>query len=338
MYGSSRAEPRRTDLVAFEDIEDLAHGSAAGARRRRRNDVVAAIGAAERRRLGDRVGGKILGGENPAILPACLSDGRRDRALVERRRPLLRNQFEGSCKVVLHKAIPGLEMAAVGPQKDRSSPGVLGEPVGPRAENIGIGAAQHKTVARQRNRRRDQLGARQPAVFSRGMVEPHHRAGHAGGKVAVPAEVGDEVSLRVEIHPGGRGCGGGLAEIDERLPAVGKVNRHEPAAADIAAARVDDGQRIAYPNRGIDRIAAGLEDTHPDLGGQPMGGHDHAMLGLDHGSRGRIHRGRQQDRQHHRRCGGAHPPHPALSHRKRVARVAKLSAVNHRASWYSRSS
>ena len=90
--------------------------------------------------------------------------------------------------------------------------------------------------------------------------------------------------------------GRGLAEIDERLPPVGQVDRHEPAAADIAAAGVDDGERIADRNRRIDRVAAGLEDVHPDFGGQPMRRYHHPVLGLNFGRRNGIHRGQQQGR------------------------------------------
>ncbi len=102
------------------------------------------------------------------------------------------------------------------------------------------------------------------------------------------------------------------------LAPVGEMDRHEPAAADVAAARVDDGERIADRNRRIERVPTGLKHAHPDLRGQPMRRHDHAVLGLDFGSRGGTHRGRRQGQQDHRRCGGAHPPHPALSLRKRV--------------------
>ena len=200
----------------------------------------------------------------------------------------MRDQLEGGCEIALHEAIAGLEMAAVRPQKSFRSTGIFAEPVRPRIENVGVGGAQRKAVAGQRNRRRNQRDAWEPAVFGRGMVEPHHRTGHAGGKIAVPAEVGDEVSLRIEIHHGSRSCGGGLAEVDERFAAIGEVDRHETAAPYIAAARVDDGERVADRNRRIDRIAAGLEDMHPDFRGQPMRGYHHAVLGLYFGSpRGR---------------------------------------------------
>ena len=172
-------------------------------------------------------------------------------------------------------------MAAVRPQKDFRSSGVPAEPVRSRIENVGVGAAQREAVARQCNRRRDQRGAWQPAVFATGMVEPHHRARHCGSKVAVTAEIVDLVAFRAEVHRGGRRHGGGLAEIDEGLPAVRKVDRHEPAAADVAAARVDDGERIADRNCGIDRVAARLKHADPHFRGQPMRRNHDPVLGLD---------------------------------------------------------
>ena len=62
---------------------------------------------------------------------------------------------------------------------------------------------------------------------------------------------------------------------------VGEVDRHEPAAADIAAARLDHGERIADRDRGVDRIAAGGENAGADRGGDVLRGHHHAVLGLD---------------------------------------------------------
>ena len=57
--------------------------------------------------------------------------------------------------------------------------------------------------------------------------------------------------------------------------AVGPADQHEAAAADIAAARVDHGQRIADRDRRIDGIAAGLQDAPPDLAGLVLRRDDH---------------------------------------------------------------
>jgi hypothetical protein len=63
------------------------------------------------------------------------------------------------------------------------------------------------------------------------------------------------------------------------------MDQHEPAAADIAAAWIDDSQRITDRDCGIDRIAARLQNARSDLGSQPMRRDDHTMLSLDRWSR-----------------------------------------------------
>ncbi len=76
-----------------------------------------------------------------------------------------------------------------------------------------------------------------------------------------------------------RGEGRLLAEIEEGLSAVGELQRHEAAAAEIAGRRIDDGERIADRDRGVDGVAAALEDVDADLGREVLGRHDHAVLG-----------------------------------------------------------
>ena len=47
-----------------------------------------------------------------------------------------------------------------------------------------------------------------------------------------------------------------LAEVEEGLAAVGELQRHEAAAAEVARRRIDDGERVADRDRGIDGVAA----------------------------------------------------------------------------------
>ncbi len=145
-------------------------------------------------------------------------------------------------------------------------------------------------------------------------VEPHHRPRNADGAPAVTAEVGYRLAGGVEIHPGGRRRGGGFAEIDEGVAPVGEVNRHEPAAADVAAARLDDGERIADRYRGVDRVAAGREDADADRRSDALRGDHHAVLGLDR-RRCRC-RLTGEDRRQHRRDNDA----PSHLRRARVSR------------------
>src|SRR5262249_12514094 len=132
-------------------------------------------------------------------------------------------------------------------------------------EYVGVRSGQDKTVARQVNGRGNQRGARPAAVFRRRALEPHYGAGYPGRPVPVPAEVGDRPAAAVEVHIGPRGGGGGSPEVTKGLAAVGRRDRHEPAAADIAAARVDNRERIPDGDRGIDRVAALGKDAYADL-------------------------------------------------------------------------
>ena len=56
-----------------------------------------------------------------------------------------------------------------------------------------------------------------------------------------------------------------LAKIDEAFAPVVHANQHEPAAPDVAATRIHDGQRVADGNGRIDSIAAALEHLAPRL-------------------------------------------------------------------------
>src|SRR6516164_11144895 len=70
MYRTRRAEPGRSHVVTFEDVEDLTDRRAAGTRRRRRDDEMRAVSAAERRGLGHGVLGKIAAREDSTVLAA----------------------------------------------------------------------------------------------------------------------------------------------------------------------------------------------------------------------------------------------------------------------------
>ena len=90
-----------------------------------------------------------------------------------------------------------------------------------------------------------------------GAVEAHHRARHPDRAIAVEARLAHHRAGRVEEHAGACRSRGGFAEIDDAVAAIGAVDQHEPAAADIAAARVNHGERITDRDRRIDRVAAG---------------------------------------------------------------------------------
>ncbi len=59
------------------------------------------------------------------------------------------------------------------------------------------------------------------------------------------------------------------------------MNDHKAAAADIAGARIGHGQREADRDRGVDRIAALLQNAGADPRGHRLLRHHHAVCGGD---------------------------------------------------------
>src|SRR6185437_13431583 len=123
-------------------------------------------------------------------------------------------------------------------------------------------------------------------VFAERGVEAKRRSRHADREIAARAASGDHRARGVEIHGLGRGERRLLAKIDEVVAPVGEMDEHEAAAAEIAAAWVDDGKRIADGDGRIDGVAALLQDFRPDLRGEPLRRYHHAVLRLDGRRRG----------------------------------------------------
>jgi hypothetical protein len=76
------------------------------------------------------------------------------------------------------------------------------------------------------------------------------------------------------------------------------MHQHEAATADIAGLRMCHGEREADRHRGVDRIAARLQDLHADMRGKLLLRHHHAVA-RHHGKRAR-HVG--DDRRRRGRC------------------------------------
>ena len=86
MHRRGGVEAHAAQVVAFQDVQDLADRGAARRRRRRRQDRVAAIGAGQRRRFRDAIGGEVGGGDDAAAGLRGLLHRLRD-ARPDRRRP-----------------------------------------------------------------------------------------------------------------------------------------------------------------------------------------------------------------------------------------------------------
>ena len=148
---------------------------------------------------------------------------------------------------------------------------------------VGNIVVERDAVARHGDRGRDQIGEREMAgaVFLLGQRQARHRAGHADGERRRARLLRIGVALVVEEALGVDRRRRGLAIVDGGIPAAGKVNHHEAAAADIAGARIADGERETDRDGGIHRIAALLQDVDADMRRAGLLGHHHAVAGGD---------------------------------------------------------
>ncbi len=121
-------------------------------------------------------------------------------------------------------------------------------------------------VARHRNRGRDQIGQREMAgaIFFLGQREAGDGARHADRKRGIARLLRIGIALRVEKALGVDRRRRGFAIIDRGVAAVGAVDHHEAAAAEIAGARIAHRERKTDRDRGIHRIAALLQNVDAD--------------------------------------------------------------------------
>ncbi len=158
-------------------------------------------------------------------------------------------------------------------------------------QGVGHVVGDHEAVARQFDGGLEDLRQRETAgaVFLQCLGQSGGRAGHANAKCGVARLVGIGFAVGAKKNILRDRSRRGLAIIDRDIfVARGRMDHHEAAAADVAGARIGDGERKAGGDRGIDRIAALLEDVGADLRGEPFLRHHHAMLGRDGASGGEI--------------------------------------------------
>ena len=70
------------------------------------------------------------------------------------------------------------------------------------------------------------------------------------------------------------------------------AHQHESVATDIAAARIDDRERVGNRDSGIDGVPAAFENVEPNLRGLALLGHHHAVPADPHRLRDRHLRAR----------------------------------------------
>ena len=127
------------------------------------------------------------------------------------------------------------------------------------------------------------------AVFFQRQRQSGDRAGHADAERGIARLVAVGLAVGAEKDIARDRSRRGLAIIDgDVFVALGRMNHHEAAAADIAGARIGDGQRKAGGDRGVDRIAALPQDVGADLRGDLFLRHHHAVLGRNGANGGEI--------------------------------------------------
>ena len=77
----------------------------------------------------------------------------------------------------------------------------------------------------------------------------------------------DHIAGRVQVHIGGRGQRGFFAEIQESLTAIGELDGHETAAAQVTRCRVHHSQRVTHGYGRINGVAAAFQHIDTYLGG-----------------------------------------------------------------------
>ena len=151
---------------------------------------------------------------------------------------------------------------------------------------------QRKALARKLDGGSDYFFQRQLAIFLFRVNQAGNRAGDAYGPVSDDAGilvgVWENVALSVQIHVF-RGRGGRFfAEVDEMSFAVGVAEKKEAASAKISGLGMNDGEREAGGDGGIDGIASGLQHLNPGARGKLVNAGDDGVRSV----RGTQRRGR----------------------------------------------
>ena len=229
---------------------------------------------------------------------AARSDDRaRDRALVEAGGAALRDLAQRRARDPSARAGRRRVGLAAGLRKIAAVAGSPCEVVGRRREHLGVAASSTKPCSAKRI-----AGAMRSArvivpYFASAISSPATRAGHADGEVPRRGRALDRRCRRASRYMfARRGERRLLAEVDEGLAAVGELQRHEAAAAEIAGRGIDDGERVAHGDRGIDGVAAAAQDVDADFGREVLRGDDHAVLGGDRRHRGCSSKAEQRRR------------------------------------------
>jgi len=81
-----------------------------------------------------------------------------------------------------------------------------------------------------------------------------------------------------------------LSKIDEGIAAVGQVNGHEAAAAQVAAARMCHRERVAHGYRRVHGVAALTQNRGAHIRGEVLRAHHHSRARFDFQRGGGVRR------------------------------------------------
>ena len=139
---------------------------------------------------------------------------------------------------------------------------------------------QHKTVARQFDRRCQQVGPNHRTEFFMRHHHPGHRAGHADSQMPAQTCILYHIAVSIEIHIAPRRQRRFFSKIQRPVRAIGQPVDHKPASANIAGLLIDNGKRKIYRHGRIKRIAARRQNIAANLGGEPMRADHHRLVAM----------------------------------------------------------
>src|SRR5262249_48178016 len=143
----------------------------------------------------------------------------------ERARAFARDRVERGREMRLHQAVAAPERRAVGLEEDLGRGGEAREPGLREQERVEEVALDRDAVARERQRRRDQLGERELAGAEpfEGEREPRDRAGHTDAEAAFARFARISLAVLVEKDVDAGVARRRLAIVDGKITAAGAV-------------------------------------------------------------------------------------------------------------------
>ncbi len=247
----------------------------AARRRRGRDDVPAAVGPLHGLPQLGFVGLQVPGAEDAAEPVHLGGDGLRDGPLVERPCAAGRDPLQRRRQVFVLEDAARFERQAVREidrRRGRELADLL-DLVDDHAVELG---ADGDALAGQADGRGEDLGQAHRPVFFQGQGGPGDESRHTDG-VRPLRGPGGEIDARGVIALGRRPGRGRLAVVDHDRRFASHAHDHEAAAAHAGRVGLGHAEGEGDRDRGVDGVAALLEDLDPDGRGGRVGRGDHRL-------------------------------------------------------------